>query len=270
MSRLQACFKALADQGRTALIPFITAGFPKPQWTVPAMHQLVDSGADVIEIGVPFSDPMADGPVIQQSSESAIAQGVCLADVLQMVAEFRQRDRETPVVLMGYLNPQERYGHERFAADASQAGVDGVLLVDAPVEESTGILQQLRKYGLHQIFLVAPTTDAHRVRMIAQSASGFIYYVSLKGVTGSSLMNVQDLAGKLATIREVSQLPVAVGFGVNDAAGACAVARHADAVVIGSALIKVMRQAENKADLLTVIDSFLHPVRHSLDEMIAG
>jgi len=265
MSRLHKRLEACRQARRKALIPFVTAGFPKPEWTVEAMHQLVTSGADVIELGIPFSDPMADGPVIQQSSEQAIAQGVCLGNVLDMVNEFRQQDKETPVVLMGYLNPLERYGHDAFVKDAAAAGVDGVLLVDSPVEESAGLLDLLRKHRLDQIFLVAPTTDAERLPRILQAASGFVYCVSLKGVTGSARLDTSELAEKIATIRALSDLPVAVGFGVSDADSAQAVARHADAVVIGSALVRVMGECADKDSLLRAIDTFLAPVRVALD-----
>ncbi len=266
MSRLQKRLQDTRQAGRKALIPFITAGFPKPEWTVDAMHCLVASGADIIELGVPFSDPMADGPVIQQASEQAIAQGVCLGDVLGMVNEFRQQDKETPIVLMGYLNPLERYGYDDFVNDAATAGVDGVLLVDSPVEESAGLLDLLRQHRLDQIFLVAPTTSGQRLPRILQAASGFVYYVSLKGVTGAASLDTHELAEKIAAIRAGTDLPVAVGFGVSDAKSAQAVARHADAVVIGSALVRVMGQCRDRGGLLEAIDSFLTPVRVALDE----
>jgi tryptophan synthase alpha chain len=267
MSRLQPRFQALAKTGRKALIPFITAGFPQRDWTVSAMHQLVTSGADVIELGVPFSDPMADGPVIQQASEQAIAQGVCLQDVLAMVSAFRQDDPDTPVVLMGYLNPLERYGYAAFVEDAADAGVDGLLLVDSPVEESGQLQALLVPHAMDQIFLVAPTTDAERLPRILQAASGFVYYVSLKGVTGSSQLNTDALAEKIASIRALSPLPVAVGFGVDSPDSARTVACHADAVVIGSALVKVMGLSADRESLLQAIDAFLAPVRAALDSL---
>lgn len=267
MSRLPERFESLKNNHRKGLIPFITAGFPKPQWTVAAMHQLVASGADIIELGVPFSDPMADGPVIQQASEKAIAQGVCLADVLSMVTAFRQQNTETPVVLMGYLNPVERYGYARFVADAAAAGVDGVLLVDLPVEESSQLQALLEEQAVDQIFLVAPTTEDQRLVRITQAASGFVYYVSLKGVTGSAALDTSVLADKIQAIRGHTNLPVAGGFGVSDPASAQAVAHHAEAVVIGSALVKAMASCTDQDGLLKVIDSFLTPVRMALDNI---
>ncbi len=267
MSRLQKRMESLRHTRRKGLIPFITAGFPQPDWTVAAMHQLVASGADVIELGVPFSDPMADGPVIQQASEQAISQGVCLQDVLSMVATFRQQDNDTPVILMGYLNPVERFGHAEFVAAAAIAGVDGVLLVDSPVEESAELLKMLREQDMSQIFLVAPTTDEQRLARILEAASGFVYYVSLKGVTGAANLDTGELAEKMAVIRAHSSLPVAVGFGVADADSAQAVAQQADAVVIGSALVKAMAASQTRDELLSAIDAFLSPVRAALDTL---
>lgn len=238
MSRIRNRFAKLSGEGRKALIPYITAGDPDPQATVPLLHGLVESGADVIELGVPFSDPMADGPVIQAACERALAHGVSLNDVLRMVREFRRQDDETPLVLMGYLNPIEAMGVDRFAEAAQEAGVDGVLTIDLPADETETLLPALRRLGLDPIFLTAPTTTRERLRSIASTASGFIYYVSLKGVTGSSDLDIDSVARKLGEVRQYSDLPLGVGFGIATPETAAAVARIADAVVVGSALVR--------------------------------
>src|SRR5690348_4436152 len=237
MSRIDRRFAALKAAGRTGLIPFVTAGDPSLEHMVTLMHALVDAGADLIELGVPFSDPMADGPVIQHASERAIAKGVGLADVLGWVATFRQRDADTPIVLMGYLNPIEIHGYARFAQEAVQAGVDGVLLVDCPLEESA-VLQQLRDVGLQQILLAAPTTEPSRMAQLCGSAEGFLYYVSFAGTTGAAHLSTGDIAARVADVRARAKAPVAVGFGIRDAASAKSIAGFADAVVIGSALVE--------------------------------
>lgn len=237
MNRIDARFAKLRSAGRTALIPYATAGDPRPEVTVPLMHALVQAGADVLELGVPFSDPMADGPVIQQACERALLHHVGLQRVLDMVAEFRRRDEETPVVLMGYLNPIEVMGYAPFAAAAAQAGVDGVLTVDLPPEEGQELIAQLRRRGVHPIFLLAPTTTPERIRTICESASGFVYYVSLKGVTGAASLDLAAVAGKLREVRAVTNLPIGVGFGIRDKETAAKVAAIADAVVVGSALV---------------------------------
>jgi tryptophan synthase alpha chain len=220
-----------------ALIPFVTAGDPEPAASVPLMHAMVAAGADLIELGVPFSDPMADGPVIQRASERALDKGVSLHDTLKMVRRFRSEDDETPVVLMGYLNPIEVMGYGIFAAEADAAGVDGVLTVDLPPEEAHELVKALREHGLDPIFLLAPTSTPERMRRICAAASGFVYYVSLKGVTGSTRLDVAAVAEKLGGIREVTDLPIGVGFGIRDADSAARVATVSDAVVVGSALV---------------------------------
>jgi tryptophan synthase alpha chain len=244
VSRIAGRFARLRSEGRKALIPFVTAGDPTPAVTVPLMRALVAAGADVIELGVPFSDPMADGPVIQRASERALANGVRLADVLAMVGEFRREDPDTPVVLMGYLNPVEAMGYEAFAAAAARAGVDGVLTVDLPPEEGEDLVAGLRRHGLDPIFLLAPTSPPERVRVICEHASGFVYYVSLKGVTGASRLDVSEVERRLRAIRTCTDLPIGVGFGIGDPASAARVAAVSDAVVVGSALV---RQVEDLA-----------------------
>jgi tryptophan synthase alpha chain len=265
--RIKTCFENAGNAGRKVLIPFITAGDPHPDWTVAIMHALVEAGVDLIELGVPFSDPMADGPVIQLASERAIAKNVSLSSVLEIVESFRQTDPVTPVVLMGYMNPVERYGRARFPADATAAGVDGLLLVDCPPEEREDLGTAMAEAGLDGICLVAPTTTRDRVRDIAAEASGFIYYVSLKGITGAGQLDLPQLVQPVRQIREFSQLPVAVGFGIKDAPMAVSVARHADAVVIGSALVEVLAKAGNSADACQLAKAFVAPVRESLDNM---
>ncbi len=238
MSRIEGRFATLRAAGRRALIPFVTAGDPEPAATVPLMHALVDAGADLLELGVPFSDPMADGPVIQRASERALAHHVTLHGVLDMVAAFRENDADTPVILMGYLNPIEAFGYPEFAAAAAQAGVDGILTVDAPPEEAEALAEALGAQGLDPIFLLAPTSDAERIARICALARGFVYYVSFKGVTGASGFDPAAIAVKLAEIRAVTALPLGVGFGISDAERAAAVAGIADAVIVGSALVR--------------------------------
>ncbi len=238
MSRIEGRFATLRTAGRKALIPFVTAGDPEPGVTVPLLHDLVAAGADLLELGVPFSDPMADGPVIQRASERALAHGVSLHGVLDMVAEFRTRDAATPVVLMGYLNPIEAFGYAEFAAAAATAGVDGVLTVDAPLEEAGELAAALHDAGLDPIFLLAPTSRGERIARICALASGFVYYVSFKGVTGAASFDLDGIAAKLGEIRAVTDLPLGVGFGISDAERAAAVARIADAVIVGSALVR--------------------------------
>jgi len=264
MSRIDIRFAQLKATGRTGLIPFVTAGDPSPQHMVAMMHALVESGADLIELGVPFSDPMADGPVIQHASERAIAKGVGLAQVLGWVHAFRQRDAETPIVLMGYLNPLEIHGYARFAQEAVAAGVDGVLLVDCPLEEST-VLQSLREAGLQQILLAAPTTAPARMAQLCNSAEGFLYYVSFAGVTGAAQLSVSEIAERVAEVRSLAGTPVAVGFGIRDAASAAAIGGFADAVVIGSALVESLAAATDAADIPDRARSFLQPIRAALD-----
>ena len=264
MSRIDQRFAALKHAGRTGLIPFVTAGDPAPEHAVALMHALVDAGADVIELGVPFSDPMADGPVIQHASERAIAKGVGLIDVLDWVEQFRKRDRDTPVVLMGYLNPVEIRGFQRFADEAVKAGVDGVLLVDCPLEEAEA-LAPLRRAGLRQILLAAPTTAPARMAQLCEAAEGFLYYVSFAGITGAGRLSTQDIAARVADIRKRAKAPVAVGFGVKDAQSAKAISGFADAVVIGSALVERLDGASTEKDMVERVDAFLRPIRAALD-----
>lgn len=266
MNRLATTFAALKSVQRKALIPYITAGDPNPQVTVPLMHALVQAGADVIELGVPFSDPMADGPTIQLACERALKHGTGLWDILDMVTEFRRSDRKTPVVLMGYLNPIEIRGLAEFARRAKSAGVDGVLIVDLAVEEAPAYLPVLREQGLDCIFLLAPTSSAARIAKIAKEASGYLYYVSLKGVTGAATLDVRSVEQKLAEIRAHTTLPVAVGFGIRDAATARMVAQVADAVVVGSALVsEIEKNADRVAELPQLLARKLAPLRAALD-----
>ena len=243
MSKIQATFERLQAQGRKALIPFITAGDPDPTLTVALMHTLVDAGADIIELGVPFSDPMADGPTIQRASERALLKGVSLRHVLGMVANFRADNNETPVVLMGYANPIEAMGTDTFAAAAYDAGVDGVLVVDYPPEESVEFAQAMRANSLDPIFLLAPTSTDARISQVGALASGYVYYVSIKGVTGSANLDVAAVAARIPEIRARTGVPVGVGFGIRDAATAGAVAAVADAVVVGSRIIEEIEKS---------------------------
>lgn len=243
MSRIQKAFDRLQGEGRKALIPFITAGDPGADLTVPLMHALVEAGADVIELGVPFSDPMADGPTIQRASERALAKGMNLRKVLQLVTIFRTVDDRTPVVLMGYANPIEAMGLDTFAEKAAQSGVDGVLVVDYPPEEALNFGAAIKTRGMDPIFLIAPTSTAERIAQVAKIASGYVYYVSLAGVTGSGALNVDAVAEKLPRIREQTGLPVGVGFGIRDAATAARIAAFADAVVVGSRIIEEIEKS---------------------------
>ena len=266
MSRLAACFAALKAQGKTALIPYVTAGDPHPSITVPLMHCMVAAGANIIELGVPFSDPMADGPTIQQAHERALAHHTSLRDILAMVTEFRQTNQTTPVVLMGYLNPIEIMGYETFAKAAQAAGVDGVLTVDLPPEEGMGVLPMFREHGLDPIFLISPTTPTVRMQSVAAAGGGFVYYVSLKGVTGANTLDVAQVAARLAQIREHTDLPLGVGFGIKDAATAAVVAQVADAVVVGSAVIKqIEAHLNDHATIMKNISDLLASMRQAMD-----
>lgn len=242
--RLINAFQKL--QGRTALIPYIAAGDPSPQATPDLMHALVQAGADVIELGIPFSDPMADGPVIQRAAERAIAKGVGLRKVLELVSQFRQRNTETPVVLMGYANPIERMGQQAFIQAAAKAGVDGVLVVDYPPEEVADFAQNLQRAHIDLIFLLAPTSSAERIQKVGKLARGYVYYVSLKGVTGAGHLDTTEVAARVAAIRQHVSVPVGVGFGIRDAESAKKVSECADAVVIGSKLIETMESAADQ------------------------
>ncbi len=266
MSRLAAKFAELKTSGRKALIPFITAGDPYPQFTVPLLHEMVAAGADVIELGVPFSDPMADGPVIQRASERALTHRTGLRKVLMMAMEFRKTDQTTPLVLMGYLNPIEMMGYEDFANAAQRADVDGVLTVDLPPEESKECVDLLRERGIDQIFLLAPNTTAERIQKMDAYGSGYLYYVSLKGVTGAGNIDTADVEQKLQLIRENTNIPVGVGFGVKDAETAKTVANIADGVVVGSALIsKIEANLDNPEQAKTEIIALLKSMRQAMD-----
>ncbi len=264
MSRIQATFEALRGAGRKALIPYITAGDPVPALTVPMLHALAGCGCDILEIGVPFSDPMADGPAIQRSSERALNHGVGLVDVLGMVREFRSKDAATPIVLMGYANPIEAMGVERFVAEAAGAGVDGVIVVDYPPQECGPFTDLCRKNGIDQVFLLAPTSTDARIKEVARVGSGYLYYVSLKGVTGAGHIDIAGVAAHLPKIRAASKLPLAVGFGIRDAVSAKAVAAVADAVVIGSRIIEEM-EAAGAEHAVARVKALIAPIRVALD-----
>jgi tryptophan synthase alpha chain len=263
-NRIESRFAALRAHKRCALIPFVTAGDPSREATVPVMHALVEAGADLIELGVPFSDPMADGPVIQHADERALRRRVGIADILGWVGEFRQRDTDTPIVLMGYLNPIEIHGIERFAREAADAGVDGVLVVDCPIEEGA-TLQPLRDAGLQRILLTAPTTSDARLAHAAEVGEGYLYYVSFAGITGATKASAADIAQRVGGLRARATVPVAVGFGIKDAPGATAVAAFADAVVIGSALVEVLAGSATPEDACRGAREFLAPIRAALD-----
>jgi tryptophan synthase alpha chain len=265
INRIAKTFTALKKQNRKALIPFITAGDPNPGITVQLMHQLVQSGADIIELGVPFSDPMADGPTIQRSSERALKHHVSLNDVLNMVAEFRNADADTPVVLMGYANPVEALGYAVFAAKAKDCGVDGVLIVDYPPEESGEWVQCLQQQEIDTIFLLSPTTPQERIEQVAKMAQGYIYYVSLKGVTGASHLDLQEVSAMLKQLRQHISLPIGVGFGIRDGATAKAVADLADAVVVGSRIIEEIEKSSD-TELLDNVGKVLSILRKAIDE----
>ncbi|MCK8514852.1 tryptophan synthase subunit alpha [Methylonatrum kenyense] len=266
MSRIQARFDALKSAGRRALVPFITAGDPNPGLTVQLMHGLVEAGADIVELGVPFSDPIGDGPVIQLACERALKHGTSLGDVLAMVREFRQRNRDTPVVLMGYMNPIEVMGYRRFCEAAAEAGVDGVLTVDMPPEEMGELSECLADAGLDPIFLVAPTTTEQRMQVICDHARGFIYYVSLKGVTGSDTLDVAAVAERVGRLHRMTGLPVGVGFGISTADKAAQMSQAADAVVVGSALVRQIQ--DNVGDDAVIVENvtgLLASMRSAMD-----
>ena len=273
MSRIEATFSALKAQGRKALIPYVTAGFPFADITPALMHGMVEAGADVIELGVPFSDPMADGPVIQKAGEKALSLGIGMVQVLDQVREFRKRNNTTPVVLMGYANPVERYDQKHgtpgttgsaFVRDAAAAGVDGVLIVDYPPEECEAFAADLRAHGMDLIFLLAPPSTPERMAQVARVASGYVYYVSLKGVTGSGALDTAAVEQMLPRIRQHVHIPVGVGFGIRDAATAQAIGKVADAVVIGSRIIQLIEDQEH-AKVVPMTMDFLRGVRKALD-----
>src|SRR3989338_2420187 len=265
MSRIGLTFNTLKAQGKKALIPFITAGDPGPDRTVPLMHRLVEAGANIIELGVPFSDPMADGPTIQRASERALKHGVALHDVLDMVAQFRSKDASTPVVLMGYGNPIEAMGWERFATRCAEAGADGVLTVDFPPEESHEAFGHLHRHGIDPIFLLAPTTSDARIAQVAKLARGYVYYVSLKGVTGAGNLDLSAIAQKIPHLRQHIRLPIGVGFGIRDAETARAVAKLCDGVVVGS---RIVQEIENSTEQNVVanVGKLVKELRQAVDQ----
>jgi len=266
MSRIKSCFADLATSNRKALISYVTAGDPHPDQTVQIMHTLVEAGTNIIELGVPFSDPMADGPVIQAACERALVHNTSLQQVIKIVAEFRQQDTQTPIVLMGYQNPIEVMGVENFAEQAKRNQIDGVLTVDLPIEQAEDTLSIYKKFDLDNIFLIAPTTSQPRIKNICEHSSGFVYYVSLKGVTGAANLDVAEVANKVAEIEQYSSLPVGVGFGIKDAESAGKVASVADAVVVGSAIIReIESHAENQVTMLNNIKSLLSEMRLAMD-----
>ena len=267
MSRLIKTFEVLKAQGKKALIPFITAGDPQYAFTVPLMHELVSAGATIIELGVPFSDPMADGPVIQAADERALLHHISLMDVLDMVKHFREKDNNTPIVLMGYLNPIEILGYQRFAELAAAAGVDGILVVDMPPEEASEFIALMTSNQIDTIFLISPTTNLERIKKICEFASGYLYYVSLKGVTGASTLDVDSVAEKLLEIRSITDLPVGVGFGIKDGKTAQAVSRIADAVVVGSALVKQIAEHQNNQQQMNKqVSAIMQEMRGMMDD----
>jgi tryptophan synthase alpha chain len=273
MSRIAGTLHALLSRGRKALIPYVTVGDPFADATPDIMHGLVRGGADIIELGVPFSDPMADGPVIQKASERALSRGVGMVQVLDAVRRFRAKNAQTPVVLMGYANPVERYdqrhGDGAFIAAAAEAGVDGVLVVDYPPEECEAFAASLRQHGLDPIFLLAPTSTDARIREVGRLASGYVYYVSLKGVTGAGHLDTAGVAAMVPRIRAQVTVPVGVGFGIRDAASACAVARVADAVVIGTRLVQVL-EGESRDNVAQAGCDFIAGIRSALDDITQG
>ena len=267
MSRITACLQNLKQQNKKALIPFITAGDPQLDASVVLMHTLAEQGADIIELGIPFSDPMADGPVIQLADERALENGVTTTHVFDMVKEFRQTNQSTPIVLMGYLNPVEAYGYEQFATDAAEAGVDGLIVVDLPPEAAVEPIKLFDAAGLDTIFLIAPTTSDKRIARIAASGRGYLYYVSLKGVTGAGHLDIDGVNSKLETIRKTTDLPIAVGFGIKDAETARLIGQNADGVVVGSALVKLIAEFQNdRAAMLANVSEFTQSLRQGLDQ----
>jgi tryptophan synthase alpha chain len=268
VNRIDATFARLAASGRTALIPYVTAGDPSLELTSAILDALVAAGGDIVELGVPFSDPMADGPVVQRASERALKQGVSLRDILALVKRFRERDATTPIVLMGYANPVESMGIAQFSEAAHASGVDGVLIVDYPPEEAEGFASALSRHGIAPIFLLSPTTTESRIEAIGRLARGYVYYVSLKGVTGAGHLDTTDVARKLAEIRRHVRLPVGVGFGIRDAASACAIAAHADGVVIGSRIIQEIESGP-AAEAARRAGRWLATIRGALDERAA-
>lgn len=266
MSMIRDTFLRLKVRGKTALIPYITAGDSNPELTVPMLHALVDSGADILELGVPFSDPMADGPAIQLACERALVHNTSLANVLDMVAEFRKTNTTTPIVLMGYLNPIEVMGYEAFAKRAAEVGVNGVLTVDMPPEEAERLTAQIKPFNIDPIFLLAPTSTETRIKSVSSVASGFVYYVSLKGVTGSASLDVDSVDAKLKEIRQHTKLPLGVGFGIKDAATAKAMAQLGDAVIVGSAIVNIIADNADKPEMaIEKVSALVAEIRQAID-----
>ena len=264
MSRIQGRFESLARDKRKALIPYITAGDPHPSLTVPLMRALVEGGADILELGVPFSDPMADGPVIQRAGERALKHGVGLADVLNLVRDFRREDKDTPIVLMGYANPIEAMGVEKFVAAAKAADVDGLIVVDYPPEECGELAALAKKQGIDPVFLLAPTSTDRRIEQVARVGSGYLYYVSLRGITGAAHLDYTEVTARIPRIRAATRLPIGVGFGIRDAESARRIAESADAVVIGSRIIQEIEEA-GPQEAVARVKAFLKPIRRALD-----
>ncbi|MGB5396145.1 MAG: tryptophan synthase subunit alpha [Gammaproteobacteria bacterium] len=266
MSRLTARFEQLQAQSRKALIPYIMTSDPQPEVTLPLMHAMVKAGADIIELGAPFSDPMADGPVIQLAAERALEHNTSLHDVFKVVQQFRQTDPDTPIIMMGYLNPIEVMGYESFAAQAESAGIDGIITVDMPPEEGSDYVAALKQHNIDPVFLLAPTTTEARMDKIAAAASGFAYYVSLKGVTGAATLNIAEVAEKMTAIRKHIKIPVGVGFGIKDAATAASISACADAVVVGSAIVTRMAENSGNTDkIITDVTEILASMRNAMD-----
>lgn len=271
MSRLQQCFADLKAASKTALIPYVMTGDPHPDVTVPLMHAMVEAGANIIELGAPFSDPMADGPVIQAASERALAKDISLHSVFDVVREFRQKDSNTPIVMMGYLNPIEVMGYEAYAKTATECGIDGVITVDMPPEEGHEYVEALKNNNIDPIFLIAPTSTEERIKMIASVSAGFVYYVSLKGVTGAASLDVSSVAEKVDIINRYIDLPVGVGFGISNADAARAVSQCSDAVVVGSAIVKHMAANAEHSDtqksvIIQEVTDLLKSMRKAMDE----
>ncbi len=271
MSRLAQTFAALKAQSKTALIPYVMTSDPSPEITLPLMHAMVAAGADIIELGAPFSDPMADGPVIQLAAERSLEHNTSLHDVFSLVSEFRKTNDQTPVVMMGYLNPIEVMGYSRFAEQAAGCGIDGVITVDMPPEEAEDYVPALKSQGLDPVFLLAPTSNAERIKNLAAIASGFVYYVSLKGVTGAARLDVSSVEQKVAQIKEFIDLPIGVGFGISDAQSAAKVASCSDAVVVGSVIVKKMtmnsgKTAAERSIIIKEISDILGAMRKAMDD----
>ena len=268
MTRIEATFGELRNRNKAALVAFITAGDPELQVTVPLMHGLVEAGAGIIELGVPFSDPMADGPVIQAASERALAAGVGTNDVLDLVRKFRQRDSTTPVVLMGYLNPIEVMGYENFASAGADAGIDGIIVVDMPPEEGAGMNAVLNRHSIDNVHLLAPTSTPQRIKLICDDASGFIYYVALRGVTGAANLNAEEVEARLTEIRSHTDLPLGVGFGIDSPGAAARIAEFADAVIVGSALVRIVADNTDDTDaMVRKASAFIAGLSAAMDQV---